>query len=246
MKSEDGRRALGHWGESVAATHLEAKGYVILARNWRCRLGEIDLVAQLGDVVIFVEVKTRRGRDFGLPEEGVTLRSVAEMFVEAMHSLAEGVIGHGSEKHVPLLGTFFAFILLSNLLGLVPGFTPPTSDFNITFALGLVSFAAYNYHGARAHGAGYLKQFLGPMLLLAPLMLLVEIFSHAFRPISLGIRLFANMFADHEVVTIFTELTKFPVPIIFYVLGAFVSVVQAFVFTMLTAIYIALAVSHDH
>lgn len=180
------------------------------------------------------------------PEDGVTIRNVAETFVEAMHGLAEGVIGHGAERYVPLLATFFVFILVANLLGLVPGFSPPTSDFNITFGLGLVSFVAYNYYGARAHGAGYVKQFLGPMLLLAPLMLLVEIFSHAFRPISLGIRLFANMFADHKVVEIFTDLTRVAVPVIFYMLGTFVSVVQAFVFTMLTAIYIALAISHDH
>jgi F-type H+-transporting ATPase subunit a len=180
------------------------------------------------------------------PEEGVSVRNIAEMFVEAMQGLAEGVIGHGSEKYVPLLATFFIFILISNLLGLVPGFSPPTSNFNITFALGLVSFAAYNFYGVRAHGAGYVKQFLGPMLLLAPLMLLVEIFSHAFRPISLGIRLFANMFADHKVVEMFTNLTKVGVPVVFYLLGTFVSVVQAFVFTMLTAIYIALAISHDH
>jgi len=180
------------------------------------------------------------------PEDGVTLRNVAEAFVEAIQGLAEGVIGHGAEKYVPLLATFFIFILISNLLGLVPGFAPPTSDFNITFALGLVSFVAYNYYGARAHGVGYAKQFLGPMLLLAPLMLLVEIFSHAFRPISLGIRLFANMFADHKVVEMFTNLTKVGVPVIFYLLGSFVSVVQAFVFTMLSAIYIALAISHDH
>jgi F-type H+-transporting ATPase subunit a len=180
------------------------------------------------------------------PEDGVTLRNVAEAFVEAIQGLAEGVIGHGAEKYVPLLATFFIFILISNLLGLVPGFAPPTSNFNITFALGLVSFVAYNYYGARAHGVGYAKQFLGPMLLLAPLMLLVEIFSHAFRPISLGIRLFANMFADHKVVEMFTNLTKVGVPVIFYLLGSFVSVVQAFVFTMLSAIYIALAISHDH
>jgi F-type H+-transporting ATPase subunit a len=180
------------------------------------------------------------------PEDGVTVRNVAEMFVESIQGLAEGVIGHGSEKYVPLLATFFIFILVANLLGLVPGFSPPTSDFNITFALGVVSFVAYNYYGMRAHGAGYVKQFLGPMLLLAPLMLLVEIFSHVFRPISLGIRLFANMFADHKVVEMFTNLTKVGVPVIFYLLGSFVSVVQAFVFTMLTAIYIALAISHDH
>ena len=113
-------------------------------------------------------------------------------------------------------------------------------------ALGLVSFVAYHAAGARAHGFSYVKQFLGGVLFLAPLMLVVELFSHAFRPISLGIRLFANMFADHQVVSIFIEKTKFIVPIAFYALGAFVCVIQAFVFTMLSAIYIALAVSHDH
>jgi len=180
------------------------------------------------------------------PEDGVSARSIAETVAEGIAGLAEGVIGHGSERWVPLLATFFVFILACNLFGLVPGFVPPTSDFNITLGLGIVSVLAYHVYGAREHGVKYVKQFLGPVVFLMPLMLVVEIFSHAFRPISLGIRLFANMFADHEVVTIFTDLTKFGVPVIFYVLGAFVAVVQAFVFTMLTAIYIALAVSHEH
>jgi len=180
------------------------------------------------------------------PEDGVTLRNVAEMFVESISGLAEGVIGHGSERYVSLLASFFVFILVANLLGLVPGFTPPTSDFNITFALGVIAFVAYHVEGAREHGGKYVKQFLGSVIFLYPLMFVVEIFSHAFRPVSLGIRLFANMTADHEVVRIFTELTYLVVPVVFYVLGAFVSVVQAFVFTMLSAIYIALAVSHDH
>src|SRR5262249_52936698 len=140
----------------------------------------------------------------------------------------------------------FIFILVCNLIGLIPGFSPPTSDFNITFGLGVVAFVAYHVHGGREHGFRYAKQFLGAVAFLYPLMLIVELFSHSFRPISLGIRLFANLFADHQVVEIFTGLTYPPVPVVFYVLGAFVGVVQAFVFTMLTAIYIALAVSHDH
>ena len=181
-----------------------------------------------------------------IPDEGVTGRNIAEVFVEMIRDLAEGVIGHHSERYVPLLATFFGFVLLANLLGLVPGFAPPTSDFNITFALGLVSFIAYHVYGIREHGPKYVNQFLGPVLWLAPLMFVVEIFSHVFRPVSLGIRLFANMFADHQLVEIFTDLTKAVVPVVFYCLGAFVSVVQAFVFTMLSAIYIALAVSHDH
>lgn len=180
------------------------------------------------------------------PEDGISSRNIGEMLVEMISGIAEGVIGHHSERYVPLLAAFFVFILVSNLLGLVPGFSPPTSNINTTFGLGLVSFLAYQYYGLRAGGAKYLKHFLGPMLVLAPLMLLIELMSHAFRPLSLGIRLFANMFADHELISIFTGLTKIGVPVIFYFLGLLVCVVQAFVFTMLTAVYISLAVSHDH
>ena len=180
------------------------------------------------------------------PEDGITSRNVGEVFVEAISGLAEGVIGHGYERYVALLGSFFIFILVCNLIGLVPGFSPPTSDFNVTFGLGLVAFVAYHVSGVREHGVKYVKQFLGPLWWLAWLMLIVELFSHLFRPVSLGIRLFANMTADHQVIEIFTGLTKLGVPVIFYVLGAFVAVVQAFVFTMLSAIYIALAVSHEH
>lgn len=180
------------------------------------------------------------------PREGFSARNLGEVFVEGMSGLAEGVLGHGYEKYVPLLASFFSFILISNLLGLIPGFLPPTGQFQVTFALGLVSFFAYHAYGMKAQGVGsYLKHFLGPVLFIAPLMLIIEIFSHGFRPVSLGIRLFANMDADHRVLATFTELTRFVIPVIFYVLGAFVSVVQAFIFTMLTAIYISMAVAHE-
>jgi F-type H+-transporting ATPase subunit a len=182
-----------------------------------------------------------------MPDEGVTARSVGEAFVEAIIGIARSAIPEHPERYVPLLATFFAFILLSNLLGLVPGFSPPTSSFNITFALGCVSFGAYHAYGVRAQGAGtYLKHFLGPVLFIAPLMLVIEIFSHGFRPVSLGVRLYANMFADHTVIEIFTDLTKVLIPIAFYALGFFVCIVQSFVFTMLSAIYISGAVSHEH
>jgi F-type H+-transporting ATPase subunit a len=180
------------------------------------------------------------------PDDGVSARNIAEAVVEAISSVAEGVIGHHSERYVTLLAAFFVFILVSNLIGLVPGFLPPTSNFNTTLGLGLISFVAYNVYGLREQGVDHLKHLLGPVWWLAFIMLPVELFSQGFRPISLGIRLFANMFADHEVVSIFTSMTKLLVPVLFYVLGAFVCVVQAFVFTMLSAIYISLSVSHDH
>ena len=93
---------------------------------------------------------------------------------------------------------------------------------------------------------GYLKQFTGPLLVLSPLMIVVEAFSHLFRPASLAIRLYGNMFADHLLLGIFTDLTKVVVPVVFYVLGTFVSLVQALVFTLLTMVYVGLAVSHEH
>ena len=221
--------------------------------TWVGALGLPEKIATAGLVagllVVFAALVRRKlgATDAALePEDGITARNLAESLVEAISGLAEGVIGHGAQRYVPLLASFFVFILACNLIGLVPGFSPPTSDFNITFGLGLVSFVAYQVAGAREHGLRYVKQFLGSVVLLYPLMLVVELFSHVFRPVSLGIRLFANMVADHQVVEIFTGLTKIGIPVAFYALGAFVCVVQAFVFTMLSAIYIALAVSHDH
>src|SRR6185369_2423693 len=155
-----------------------------------------------------------------VPDEGMTARNVAEWFVEAITGIAKSAIPEHPERYVPLLATFFVFILLGNLLGLVPGFAPPTSTFNITFALGCVSFGAYHAYGVKAQGLGnYLKHFMGPVLFIAPLMVVIEVFSHAFRPVSLGVRLYANMFADHTVIEIFTDLTRAVIPVAFYGLG---------------------------
>lgn len=184
--------------------------------------------------------------DPAVPDGRFTARDFFDILTVWIRDMAESVIGHGSEKYVPFFATLFLFILVSNLIGLIPGFLPPTDNFNTTFGLGAVSFLAYNYYGLREHGMKYLRHFLGPVLWLAPLMLVVELFSHAFRPVSLAIRLFGNMFADHLVLGIFTDLTKVLIPVPFYMLGAFVCLVQAFVFTILSMIYVAQAVAHDH
>src|SRR5262252_7107622 len=133
-----------------------------------------------GVLIAFASAVRSRLRDTEaaiLPDEGMTARSIAEAFVEAMVSVAKSAIPDHAERYVPLLATFFAFIFLANVLGLVPGFAPPTSTFNITFALGCVSFGAYHAYGVRAQGlGGYLKHFLGPVAFIAPLMLVIEIF----------------------------------------------------------------------
>ncbi|MEK6562650.1 MAG: F0F1 ATP synthase subunit A [Candidatus Binatota bacterium] len=181
-----------------------------------------------------------------VPEDGVSIRNVFELLVELIVGLSDGIIGLKGRKYVHLFGSFFIFILTANLFGLLPGFSPPTNNLNTTLGLGLVSFCAYHYFGMREHGAGYIKQFLGPMLVLAPFFLVLEGISHLVRPFSLALRLFGNMFGDHLVVEIFTDLTKVGVPVLFYILGALVSVIQAFVFTLLSVIYVAMAISHEH
>jgi F-type H+-transporting ATPase subunit a len=203
-------------------------GVLLLAFAWAARRG----LEQAPDPLI--------------PDGRPTPRDALELVVSFVSDLAQGMIGHGSERFVPFFASLFVFILVANLIGLVPGFTPPTDSFNTTFGLGAVSFLVYNYYGLSEHGLGYLKHFAGPVIWLAPLMIIVELFSHVFRPVSLAVRLYGNMFADHLVIGIFTNLTKIFIPVVFYMLGAFVCVVQAFVFTVLSMVYVALAVSHEH
>ena len=180
-----------------------------------------------------------------IPDAKLTARNTLEIFVEWFVGFIEGILGHKGRGFVHVYGTFFLFILAANLIGLLPGFVPPTSDFNVTFALGVTSFAVYNYYGFRAKGVGYLKHFVGPIWWLAFLMLPLELIDNFVRPISLGLRLFGNMTGDHLVLEIFTGLTKVIIPVVFYALGAFVSLIQAFVFTILSIIYLSLALE-DH
>jgi F-type H+-transporting ATPase subunit a len=187
-----------------------------------------------------------RARDAVVPDGGFSLRNAAELLVELILGLTDALLGKKGRKYLPFFGSFFIFILSANLFGLVPGFSPPTNNLNTTLGLGLVSFIAYHSFGFREHGAGYLKQFMGPVLLLAPFFFVLEGISHLVRPFSLALRLFGNMFGDHLVVEIFTELTKVVIPVLFYMLGALVSLIQAFVFTLLSVIYVAMAISHEH
>jgi F-type H+-transporting ATPase subunit a len=145
-----------------------------------------------------------------------------------------------------VIGTLFVFIFASNLLGLIPVFQPATDNMNTTLALGLFVFLYYNYAGFKAHGAAYLKHFLGPVLWLAPLMLVIELASHLFRPLSLALRLRGNILGDHIVLGVFSGLVPYLLPVIFYGLGVFVAFMQAFVFCLMTMVYISLSTSHDH
>lgn len=184
--------------------------------------------------------------DPAVPDGTFTARNLVEIFVESFTGLVHGVVGRDAKMYAPLYGALFLFILCCNLIGLLPGFKPPTSNVNTTLGLGITSFVLYNYYGFRAHGASYLKHFLGPIWWLVVLMLPLELIDNFLRPITLNLRLMMNMFADHLVLDIFTDLTRVVVPVAFYALGTFVSVIQAFVFTLLSLVYVALAVGgHD-
>lgn len=187
-----------------------------------------------------------KAQDPVIPEERLSVRNALEALVEVVVGLSDSIIGKKGRKYVPLFGSLFLFILLGNFFGLIPGFTPPTSSFYSNLGMGLVVFIAYHYFGVREHGAKYFKQFMGPVLFLAPLFIVIELFSHVFRPISLSIRLYGNMFGDHLVMEIFSDLTKVVIPVVFFILGSLVSLIQAAVFTILSIIYVAMAISHEH
>lgn len=177
-------------------------------------------------------------------------KGILELILEFIVGLCDMVIGEEGRKFVPMFSAIFWFVWINNLVGLLPGITPPTDNINMTLALGLFVFIMYNYYGFKEHGFTYMKQFLGPVLLLAPLMVIIELISHFVRPLTLGLRLYGNIMADHTVVAVFVEMFEklwfIPVPAIFYGMGIFVASMQAFVFTMLAMIYVSMAISHDH
>ena len=182
-----------------------------------------------------------------IPDEGISLRSIAEMIVETLDSFVNQVTEmHGYRAMVPFFGSLFIFILFCNFFGLIPGMEPPTGDSDLTFALGIISFCYFMYQGVAANGLRYFRSFLGPYLPVAVLMLPINLADELFRPFSLGVRLYANMFADHTVLGVFTGLTKIGVPLAFYALGAIVCVIQAVVFVTLSMSYVRIAASHDH
>lgn len=166
----------------------------------------------------------------------------------AIKDMVVNVIGEHGFKYFPVVATFAVLILVSNLMGLFPLFMSPTAHVNVTFALGITSFVYYNYVGIRENGLlGHLKHFAGPIWWIAPLIFSIELFSNLIRPMTLGIRLFANMFADEQIASIisglFPPFTQILVPVVLLPLAVFIAFVQTLVFTLLSMIYLS-EVSH--
>ncbi len=191
-----------------------------------------------------------RGEAAVEPASSFSIKGFFELVLEFIVGLADMVIGDQGRRFVPMFAAIFLYVWVNNLVGLIPGMNPATDNINTTLALGLFSFAVYNFYGFKEHGIAYLKHFLGPLLLLAPLMLAIEIVGHLVRPLTLGLRLQGNILADHTVISVFVGMFEnnwyIPVPAIFYAMGVFVACMQAFVFTMLSMIYVSMAISHDH
>jgi len=173
-------------------------------------------------------------------------QQIAEMVNEFTGSLGDQIIGHGFEKYQAFVTCIFLFVLANNLIGLLPGVPAPTTSPVVPLGLAIPTFLYYNYQGFRAQGfIGYLKHFCGPIWWMAWLLLPIELVSHFARIMSLTIRLYANMFASDMLTLGFFSLIPIGVPSIFLGLHVFVSCIQAFIFMLLSMIYLSLAVSHE-
>ena len=194
-----------------------------------------------------------------LPDEGITVRNLVEVIVEWLAGLARDRMGPDWRKYFPIVGTIFFFILVSNLMGLIPGLDGSTSDANTTWAWAIMAWVFYTAIGISKHKGNYLIKFMGPSFfereiggrkvhfrLLAPVFLVLELPLDLARILTLAVRLLANMFADHTVIAVWLALVPIGVPAIFMGLGIVISVLQAFVFALLTMIYIGLALDEPH
>ena len=182
------------------------------------------------------------------PDGKIGLRAIVESILEFVHNLGKDIIGEKECKSfLPLLVGLFLFIFISNLSGLVPGFFPATESIDTNLAMGLIVFVVFNYAGVKEHGlTNYLKTFAGPVAAMMPLIFCIEMVGAFARPISLSLRLYGNIFGDHLVLSVFTGLTYLLLPSFLLFFGLLVATLQSFVFTLLSSIYISIAISHDH
>ncbi len=201
----------------------------------------MELLIFVGMLLYFVLIRV----SLSVEKPGI-IQHFAEITHEFVGAQSESIIGHGFERFVTYLTVLLLFILLGNLMGLIPGLESPTANPVVPLGFAVVTFLYYHYHGIRANGFSYVKQFLGPVWWLYPLMLPIEIISHFARVLSLTVRLYANMFAGDMVTLAFFSLIPIGIPLAFLVLHFGVAIIQAYVFMILATVYLSLAVAHDH
>src|SRR6187200_56041 len=178
------------------------------------------------------------------------LQIVLEDFVNGFHSLLDDFVGPKGRRYLPLIGSMFLLIWLSNLAGLVPGLMAPTSNLNVTLGCALTVWVFYHVQGVKAEGlVAYLKDFAvppGSPVAMAPLMLIIELISHVARVMSLTLRLFGNIFGEELVIIILASLVPFVVPLPMMFLGLLTGTLQALIFVILTMVYLGAAVTVEH
>jgi F-type H+-transporting ATPase subunit a len=192
-------------------------------------------------ILFFIAVRARLSVD----DPGAlqhTMESINSFIADQSHE----VIGHGYERYVGYLTVLGLFILVGCFIGLIPGFETATASPSVPLGCALVTWFYYHFQGIRVNGFGYIKNFIGPVWWLAPLMFIIEVCSHLARVLSLTIRLFANMFASDMVTLVFFTLFPIGIPIIFMLLHAGVALIQTYIFVLLATVYIGEAVAHEH
>jgi F-type H+-transporting ATPase subunit a len=186
-----------------------------------------------------------------VPEARLTVRTFFEIFVGFWYGTMKDMMGpKRAKRYFPLVGALACFILLSNALGLVPGFAPPTSNWNVTMGCAVIVFVMFNYYGLKENGLGYLKHLFGPYIgwwaiPINLLLFVIEVVSTLIRPLTLSVRLMLNMAVDHLLVTLTLGMVALFLPVPVLVLSTLVVIVQVMVFCLLTSIYIALATEHE-
>jgi F-type H+-transporting ATPase subunit a len=194
-------------------------------------------------------------KNYIVPPRRVSFFGVFDVFVDAFAAFHDSLLGKENRRFLPLSGSVFLFIFSANLLGLVPGIPAITTSVWVNVGMALIVFLAFNYYGIREHGVvGYIKHFFGgpqlthvPLVFIGIVVCVLEMFSTTLRVLTLNLRLYWNITADHIVLASITNLspiTRYGIPVVFYLMGTFVAFMQAFVFTVLTMIYILLATQH--
>jgi len=216
-------------------------GFKPEARPW-ANFVVMEILVALIVIVIFALLRPRLSA-----ENPGKFQQSFEVIYEFLHGQTDEQLGHHGTRYLGYFGTLFIFILFMNLLGVIPGFESPTMNPSVPLGCAVATFLYYNLVGIQANGVlKYLAHFAGPMWWMAPLMIPIELISHLARPLSLTIRLYANMYAGEQVTMVFLSLTYLLVPAVFMGLHVFVSLLQAYIFMLLTMMYVAGATAHEH
>ena len=225
---------------AVGNAFLSIVGISPESRPWTNYITMQLLVAAI-ILVIFALLRTRLSVD-----RPGRFQQTFELIYEFVRSQAEDMVGHEGYRYMAFFGALFLFILIGNLIGIIPGFESPTMYSYVPAGCAVASFLYYNMVGIQKNGLfKHLKHFGGPIWWLVPFMVPIEIVSNLARPLSLTLRLYANMYAGEQVTTVFVSLTKLIIPVLFMALHVFVSLLQAYIFMLLTMIYVGGAVAEE-